>query len=232
MATPIPTPNYIIIWLDQYFGLMGTHEQFKCSLNEQTNPNSNFPTPPEPSEIDRLIQSHAMLQRSFENVPQNLKVFAEPLACLQCINQSLQERKKIFFITSGSMGGIIAQDIINKYSSLKTIYVFCGYYQAHVGWANDCLDNDIYCIMLNHQTDLLVRLLRDVAEYFIGEGDGELNRDETLAYSAISYFKWAELLLERANNFATARIDNRLQYVVGRIEFAEGKIEQQENFQQ
>jgi len=55
--------------------------------------------------------------------------------------------------------------------------------------------------MYDFHTDLLVRLLRDIAEYFISEGDNELKQDEKLAYSTISYFNWAKLLLEQANNF-------------------------------
>ena len=79
------------------------------------------------------------------------------------------------------MGKLIAPDIIKAYPSLKTIYVFCGYCEAHLEWAEDCLDHGVSCLMHDFHTNLLVRLLRDVAEYFISEGDKELNQDENLA---------------------------------------------------
>jgi hypothetical protein len=95
--------------------------------------------------------------------------------------------------------------------------------------------------MYDFHTDLLVRLLRDVAEYFISQGDNELSRNQQLAYSAIWYFNWAKLLLERANNFDMKKIFVRLKEVERRIESTEQLIrnlngndndrESQESFQ-
>jgi hypothetical protein len=231
MATPMPTPKYVIIWLDQHIGLLESNKQLKSSIGEQTDPERKFPAPP-PNEppspddvINQLILFQTNFKQSFSGIPNNLKAFDQIPECLKCIGENLDKNMKIFFITSGSMGEKIAPEIMKKYPSLKTIYVFCGYYRAHVEWAEDCLDQGVSCIFCNFHTDLLVRLLRDVAEYFISEGDGELTRDEKLAYSAIFYFEWAKLLFERANNFAMIKIYVRLKYVDERILFMEPLIQ-------
>ncbi len=225
MATPMPTPKYLIIWLDQDIGLLESHKQLKSSMGEQTDPESKFPAPPTNDVINQLIQFETNVKQSFDGIPNNLKAFDQIPKCLKCIGENLDKNMKIFFITSGSMGEQIAPEIMEKYPSLETIYVFCHSVKAQLQWTQDCLDKEIDCIVFNFYTDLLVRLLRDVAEYFISEGDGELTRDEKLAYSAILYFKWAKLLFERANKFDMKKIYVRLKYVDERISYLEQLIE-------
>jgi hypothetical protein len=224
MASPIPIPDYIIIWLDQYIGLLESNTQLKSIVGEQTNPENEVPTSPNDEDTGNLIRFRDNMNESFDRIPKNLKAFSQKEECLECIGNNLKNNKQVFFITSGSMGKVIAPDIGQKYPSLKTIYVFCGYYKAHLGWVDDCLDQNIDCIMYDFHTDLLVRLLRDVAEYFISEGDGELTHDKQLAYSAIHYFRWSKILFERANKFATKKIFIRLTYVENRIAFTEDLI--------
>jgi hypothetical protein len=225
MATPIPTPNHIIIWLDQYIGLPESNTELKSGVSEQADPEKILPTSPTEKNINESIQFKNNIEQSFDQIPKNLKAFNEKDECLRCIGESLNDNKKVFFITSGSMGKEIARDIITKYPSLQNIYVFCGYYKAHLDWVDECLDHNIICLMYDFHTDLLARVLREVAEYFISEGDKELNQNQQLAYSAISYFNWAKLLLERANKFDTKNIFIRLEYVENRIAFAEKLIE-------
>lgn len=225
MATIDPTPNFIIIWLDQYIGLLRTHLELKTTVSEQLDPEKVLPTSPSEKNIDMLIQFHENIEENFKRIPKNLQMFSEVNECLKCIEENYKI-KKIFFITSGSMGKLIAGDIIQKYSALEKIYVFCGYYKAHVEWADDCLDNGIECIMNNFHTDLLARLLRDVAEYFIREGDRELTENKMLAYSANIYFSWAKLLLERANKVDGKTLTNRLIYTENRINMCEKLIKE------
>ncbi|UJR25890.1 hypothetical protein I4U23_007238 [Adineta vaga] len=230
MATPIPKPNYVIVWLDKYIGLMGSNMRLKCSVGGQIDPYSKFPVSPERDMIERLTQVYTDVQDSFQSIPDNLKAFHESNECLNYIDTMIKEKKKIFFITSGTMGKEIVSDIINKYSSLETIYVFCCHGQAHVEWSFDCLEKGISCIMIDFPSDLLVRLMRDVAEYFITQGNTELGLDNTLAYSAIYYFNWAKLLLERANNYTGTKMYDRISYVIDRIEFTEKQIKQSSDY--
>lgn len=241
MATTLPIPNHIIIWLDQHIGQLESNKQLKIGVSEQVDPEKRLPESPFDKNINDLIQFKINMDQSFENIPKNLKAFSNQNECLQCIGESLNNNKEIFFITSGTMGKDIAPEIMKNYPSLKTIYVFCGYYKAHLEWVDDCLDQGISCLMYDFHTDLLVRLLRDVAEYFISQGDNELSRNQQLAYSAIWYFNWAKLLLERANNFDMKKIFVRLKEVERRIESTEQLIrnlhgndndrESQESFQ-
>jgi hypothetical protein len=194
-------------------------------MGEQTDPESKFPAPPTNDVINQLIQFETNVKQSFDGIPNNLKAFDQIPECLKCIGENLDKNMKIFFITSGSMGKNIAPEIMEKYPSLKMIYVFCHSYELQLEWTEDCLDQGIDCILHKFYTDLLVRLLRDVAEYFISEGNGELTRDEKLAYSAILYFEWAKLLFERANKFDMKKIYVRLKYVDERISYLEQLIE-------
>lgn len=46
MATIDPTPNFIIIWLDQYIGLLRTHLELKTTVSEQLDPEKVLPSSP------------------------------------------------------------------------------------------------------------------------------------------------------------------------------------------
>lgn len=221
MATPIPTPDSIIIWLDQYIGEVQQYHQLKKGVGEQANPEKLLPDSPFDKNLNDLALLKINMEESFDQIPSNLKAFSDENECLECIGESLKNNLKVFFITSGSKGKLIGPKILDNHPSLKTIYVFCGYCQAHLDWIFDCLDRDVECIVQEHHMDLLVRLLRDVAEYFVKEGDHLLSRSEQLAYSAISYFTWAKLLFERANRFDQRKVFDRLKYVDKRITDAE-----------
>jgi hypothetical protein len=222
MATPMPTPNHIIIWLDQHIGLVGSNTRLKTSVAKHVDPEEPLPEPILDKDIENLAKLNSDMDQSFENIPKNLKTFSDKDECLTCIGESLNSNKKIFFITSGSMGKKIAPDIIEKkYKSLETIYVFCGDPKNHVEWMQDCFEEDVSCCTFTFPTYLLARILRDVAEYFITQGDAELKLSEQLAYSAIKYFQWAKLLIERANNCDKTNILDRLEQVERRIEHTE-----------
>ncbi|CAF4892576.1 unnamed protein product [Rotaria sp. Silwood1] len=105
-------------------------------------------------------------------------------------------------------------------------HCFCGYYRAHVGWAYDYLDQGSDIIMIDFHTDLVMRLSRDVAEYFISEGNGLMQGNSPVADSAVVYFRWAKLLLDRANNIAMVKVFDRLRYAENRMEVAEELISQ------
>lgn len=225
MATPMPTPNCIVIWLDQHIGELESNKQLKKGIGEHVDPEKVSPeVPSDQTTMNGLIQFKTNYEQCFNEIPNNLKAFSDENQCLQCIDESLKKNLKIFLITSGKKGEVIAPKIIDKYSILKTIYVFCGHCPAHVKWMNVCLEHEIVCIVIEHHLDLLVRLLRDVAEHFIDEGEKELTRSEQYAYSAISYFNWAKLLFQRANTFAKEKVLKRIKHVEGRIEFVEELI--------
>ncbi len=56
MATPMPTPNHIIIWLDQHIGLLESNKQLKTGVSEQVDPKKILPTSPIDKDIDQCIQ--------------------------------------------------------------------------------------------------------------------------------------------------------------------------------
>ena len=109
---------------------------------------------------------------------------------------------------------------------LKQIYVFCALPDAHQDWMDDCSSHGIKCSVDVHHLNLLVRLLRDIAEYFLDEGEKKLGGNQPQAHSAMAYFTWAKLLLERANKFAKEPDFSRLTHVESRITHVEDLIKQ------
>jgi hypothetical protein len=64
----------------------------------------------------------------------------------------------------------------------------------HRDWASEYVE----CLqMFDHQVDLLVRLMRDISDYFIQQGKAYLNLED--AHNALKYFKHAWNLETRAN---------------------------------
>ncbi|CAF1337663.1 unnamed protein product [Rotaria sp. Silwood1] len=220
------TANHVIIWLDQHIGLIKSNNQLKSAVGGQTDPHNVTPTSPNERDIGNLIRFQELLDTNFFGIPENLKAFYEIDSCLECIGENLANRKQIFFVTSGTMGEKILPKIAELYPSLKQIYLFCGYYRAHVGWAYDYLDQGFDIIMIDFHTDLVMRLSRDVAEYFISEGNGLMQGNSPVADSAVVYFRWAKLLLDRANNIAMVKVFDRLRYAENRMEVAEELISQ------
>ncbi|CAF4804396.1 unnamed protein product [Rotaria sp. Silwood1] len=107
----------------QHIGILESNKLLKSSVSEQTNPENPSPASLEDRDIDNLIKFRNNIEESFDKIPKNLKAFSQSSKCLDCIDANLNNQK-IFFITSGSVGKEIAPEIIQKYSSLKTTYVF------------------------------------------------------------------------------------------------------------
>jgi hypothetical protein len=101
---------------------------------------------------------------------------------------------KIFFLSSGSLGKDMVPKIVNQYSFIHSFYIYCFKILNHRDWALEYLD----CLkMFDHPIDLLVRLMRDISEYFIEEGEKFLNDNDP--HNALKYFNHAWNLEKRAN---------------------------------
>jgi hypothetical protein len=101
---------------------------------------------------------------------------------------------KFFFISSGSLGKDMVPKIVQQYSFIHSFYIFCFKMANHCGWASEYVD----CLqMFDHPIDLLVRLMRDISEYFINQGQIFLNGNDP--HLALKYFNHAWNLENRAN---------------------------------
>ncbi len=101
---------------------------------------------------------------------------------------------KIFFISSGSLGKDMVPRIVQQYLYIHSFYIYCFKMVKHTDWASEyasCLQ------MFDHPVDLLVRLMRDISDYFIQQGKAYLGFGD--ANNALKYFKHSWNLETRAN---------------------------------
>jgi hypothetical protein len=174
-----------IVWLDAHIGVMGQYLALKKSFEINLQPVGAMP----PNGINELI---CYFEKNV--APINFVSTIEDALAL------IQEKtdKQIIFISSGTLGKQIIPTIIGQYPRVYSFYIFCGYVIGLRDWA---LENgyDTCMKIFDHETDLLVHLVRDTSNDIIKAGktymdirDGESARKcfvtaqtlETLANAA------------------------------------------------
>jgi len=104
------------------------------------------------------ISSHALYELKDDAYALNL--FSNEHKCLEFIKSNAD--RDIFFITSGSLGKSIVPKIVDL-KQIYAIYIFCGNIEYHMSWALDYVD--WITAMLDHEDDLLLRLMKDLSDY-------------------------------------------------------------------
>ena len=66
----------------------------------------------------------------------------------------------------------------------------------HQDWLIECANDGLDMLMFDHQTNLLIRLCRDMSKLLIKDGEAFL--DEKKPKTALQYFQFAEALAEKA----------------------------------
>ncbi|CAF3648496.1 unnamed protein product [Rotaria sordida] len=174
--------GYYCIWLDSHIGAPGECPSFQDKFQQSLKPMNGLP----PNSINNLILC-------FEQEVAPIKFVLDIDDALVLVQNEID--KKIIFISSGSLGKQIIPFIIKTHPHVYTFYIFCAQVSNNLNWAIDytnCLQ------MFDHETDLLIRLVRDISKEFIHLGlsylavyDGE---------SARKYFTTAQTLETHANN--------------------------------
>ena len=144
------------IWLDKHIGIMGEYQDFKQQFRSNLQPVGAMP----PNNINELICY-------FEENVAPIEFVSETDDALALIQYETDKRIK--FITSGSLGKPIIPDIVANYPRVDFFYIFCGYVQGLTDWA---LEHGYECCMqiLDHEKDLLLRLVRDASNDIIKLG--------------------------------------------------------------
>jgi hypothetical protein len=178
-------PNVVVIWLDSTFK-GDDYEAMKKEFNEGIASAS-------PTSSDPIDESICLKTKH------DLITNGAPVITVQTSDEAMEEIEKnstakIFFISSGSLGREIVPRITSKYYHINSFYIFCFKIINHIDWASDYADR---LQMFDHQIDLLVRLMRDIANYFIQQGQPYLKLDEPS--TALTYFKHAWNLETQAN---------------------------------
>lgn len=172
-----------IIWLDTHIGVVGEYKTFKNQFQSNLQPIISMP----PGNINELLFY-------FEEHVAPIKFVSTIEDALHSIE--LENDKRIIFISSGVLGKEIISNIISNYTNVYSFYIFCGYIRGLVDWA---LENEYEtCMkMFDHETDLLIRLVRDSSNDIIRAGRAYMQLDG--GESARKCFVTAETLEISAN---------------------------------
>jgi hypothetical protein len=209
MSEPTDKYNHIIVWLDQNIVSPDCCKQLRKAFATTTNPESKTLKNIDELDISKLILDDSTYQQSsFLQVPFTFKLFSHVEPCLQYLLDNAG-KKRIFFITSGSLGEYIVPRILTEYQHIfkdkdgklyeDSIYIFCANMVKHGQWAIDYLELD--CIkMEDDDLSILARLTRDIAKYFLSEGKEFLKNDKDILSlnKALKYLIWSKELYHKA----------------------------------
>jgi hypothetical protein len=201
-------PNHMIFWLDVTIGNPKEYVHLKKAFGSNTDPSCENFTMLTDKDYDVMIATGDAVPVKFEGVEFLLQAFNNEDACLEAFRQNedacrealkQNEDKRIFFITSGTLGRSIVPKIIERYRPIFTdritnkayasVYVFCHNIEWQMDWGMEYLD---YVQMFNFDSELLERMTRDIAEYFIERGK-RLRQDNDLE-GALQRLNWAKRL--------------------------------------
>lgn len=190
-------PNHMIIWLDQHIGEPNQCIHLKKAFATNIDPRHETWVKLRDPDYNALLVAGDELIIEFNGVRFLLQAFVDEDACVAAFERN--QDKRIFFITSGSKGQTAVPRIIEQYRHIFTdltaekayesVYVFCLHIEYQLDWAADYLE---YVQMFNTESELLERMIRDIANYFI-ERSERLLRDEEHE-SALQYLHWAKRL--------------------------------------
>jgi hypothetical protein len=178
-------PNVVVIWLDGTF----EGDNYQSMKDEFNDPIASSSSP----------SSDPIDQKTCHETKQDLLAHGAPVITARTADEAIELIKnyptaKIFFISSGSLGKDMVPKIVNQYQLIHSFYIYCFKMIKHRDWASDYLS----CLqMFDHPIDLLVRLMRDISEYFIEQGKTNLQFND--AKNALKYFNHARNLEIQAN---------------------------------
>ena len=190
-------PSHMIFWLDVTIGDPNEYKHLKKAFGSNTDPRHETWTMLTDRDYDIMLAAEDATTVNFGGVVFLLQAFNNEDACLRAFEQN--QDKHIFFITSGSMGRDAVPKIIERYRNVftdpitnkpfRSVYVFCHDIALHLEWGMDYLE---YIQMFNFDSELLERMTRDIAEYFI-ERCEQIRKSNDLK-EALRRLHWAKRL--------------------------------------
>ncbi|UJR15364.1 hypothetical protein I4U23_002313 [Adineta vaga] len=158
--------DHVTVWIDTHIGVDDGYTDFKAKFDTNIQVlQSNNPIE-EDIDDESILYADQNILKNLRDEVYCLKYFPTPEKGLKYIRNNPQ--KKIFFISSGTIGKCVVPELVDLYQ-IYGIYIFCGNISFHTKWAYDYAD--IITAMLEHQDDLLQRLTRDIADCVEKKGD-------------------------------------------------------------
>jgi hypothetical protein len=108
----------MIFWLDRHIGNPHEYIHLKNSFGSNTDPLSLSWTMLTDNDYDTMISCGDTATVTFEGIKFLLQAFNNEDACLAAFEQN--QDKRIFFITSGSMGREVVPKVIERYRHIYT----------------------------------------------------------------------------------------------------------------
>ncbi len=152
------THDHLIIWLDRYIGEDNVCIDLKEKLSNAIDVNVDKPLIHH--EIDRLI-----LKNDYPHIGDQLITVTTIEECLELIDRHYH--KKIYLITSGSLGQNLVPRVSSDYPYVDKIFIFCAQIQLHVDWAMDFTDK---LLMFDFHNNLFARVVYDIGMYYMQQG--------------------------------------------------------------
>ncbi|CAF1473549.1 unnamed protein product [Rotaria magnacalcarata] len=194
--------DHMIIWLDDHIGDPEWCQQLKRAFSTQPDPKNPIPVKLWDKEFAEMLVSEGHMPVHFEGVRFLLSAFTNIASCIHCFYQN--QHRRIFFITSGTLGKKTVPIILEKFKDTfidpvteepyMFIYVFCQNIEYHRDWALEYRD---YIQIFNFEADLLARMMRDIGDYFLTESKRLLDESPPNNPAAQHRLTWANELLQR-----------------------------------
>jgi len=191
-------PNHIILWLDVTIGNPDEYKHLKRAFATNVDPRVKLPTPLTSRDIQNLLGANQPQTVFFEGVEILLQVFDEQDKCFEAFKQ--HSDKRIYFITSGQLGQKIVPEIFKDnpdafndpitHEPCPSIYVFCHNIKLNMPWAMEFIE---YIQMFNFDSELLERLVRDIATYFLSRAR-RMMTEPNLQVETLQRLHWAKRL--------------------------------------
>ena len=212
--------DHVTVWIDQHIGEENSYEKLKSKFND------NIQVLKSNNDMEAEIDDDSL---SYTN-PDLLKKLSDEVYCLKyfsTVDKGLEfilgnSQKKIFFVSSGTIGKIIVPQIADL-PQIQGIYIFCGNISNHTEWAGDYADK--ITAMLEHQDNLLERLTRDIAEYVEKKGDEHKSKDDIL--QARNCYAWSKKLLVRGKMLGDTGLTKLIDKMTQKIENVQSGFENQ-----
>ena len=176
----------IIIWCDGMFENDKCYQSMKNEFSETTTATSGRPL----DSIDMAVFNEGKEELSSNDVP---------LVTVRTSDDAIRQieknkDKKIFLICSGTVGRYLVPIITAQYFYVHDVYIYTHNIPLNMEWEDQ---RKLKLKMFNFHTNLLLRLTRDIAYYFIERGKTFLKAN--LPQNALTCFNHARTLEIRAN---------------------------------
>jgi hypothetical protein len=208
--------NYYIVWLDQHIGHPDFCLQLKRAFITHINPQNEGTVSLSDKDIDHSIGLHSEIPAHIDDFPFILRAFIDEAPCLKYIDEI--QHNRILFIASSLLGQPAVDKLLRRYPHSFTnsntnkpydsIYIFCTDMLVASQWAYPYLE---YVKIFDFESDLLTRMIRDLGEEFIEQGQQliEANQYE----SAFKRLSWARSLFIRYDNLSFTSEPEKIQQV-------------------